>query len=327
MLTKTTLGAAFAAAFLASVPTAALAELPEPIRAMIDAAVNTGDQQKLDTVLELARKLYPQDIAQIDGIAAQLREQEAQRAANEAAVRTANEEAQREQEVRTAGLFDDWSGRVELGGFNSTGNSPNTGITAVLNLTREGERWRHNVRARADYQRSNDVTTRERFLVAYEPNLKLSDSLFAYALGQYERDRFQGFSARYSLSGGLGYQIIDSDAVQLSAKAGPAYRATNFTDGSSESSIAALVGLDFDWAITDRLKLTQDTNAVAEAGGSAVAFIGGRNTSINLVTGLNAKLSSKLSARLSYAVEHDTNPPEGAVNTDTQSRVTIVYDF
>ena len=51
------------------------------------------------------------------------------------------------------------------------------------------------------------------------------------------------------------------------------------------------------------------------------------NTSLDFITGLNAKISNDLNARLSYAVEYDSNPPPGAVQTDTLSRVTIVYDF
>ena len=82
-----------------------------------------------------------------------------------------------------------------------------------------------------------------------------------------------------------------------------------------------------DWDITDRLKLTQDTNAVAETGGSAIAIIDSRNTSVDLTTGLNAKINSSLSARLSYAIEYNSNPPPGAVQTDTLSRMTLIYDF
>ena len=69
--------------------------------------------------------------------------------------------------------------------------------------------------------------TSEQYLAAYEPNLVLSDRLFAFALAQYERDRFQGFSARYSVSGGLGYEIIDTETMSLSAQAGPEWRASS----------------------------------------------------------------------------------------------------
>ena len=146
-------------------------------------------------------------------------------------------------------------------------------------------------------------------------------------MAQYERDRFQGFSGRYAVSGGIGYRVLDEDNIKLSVKAGPAYRITEFNDGTSESRIAALLGLDFDWDISDRLKLTHDTNAVAEGGASAQAIIDSSNTSLNFVTGLNAKISDRISARVSYAIEYDSNPPAGAVQTDTLSRITLIYDF
>lgn len=311
--------AVFALAGALFVATPALADIPDPVRAMIEAAIAGGDETKVRTVIELARETNPQDAAELDDILANY---EASLA--EAAQAEAESEQQR---IREASLLENWSGRGELGAFRSTGNSSNTGLTAGLTLKREGIDWRHKLTGRADYQRSDGVTTREQFFASYEPSYKLSDRLFAYALAQYERDRFQGFSARYAVSGGLGYQIIDRPDLQLSAKAGPAYRITRFADGTSEDRLAALMGLDFDWDITDRLKLTHDTNAVAEAGGSATVLVDGRNTSLQFVTGLNAKISEDLSARFSYAIEHDSNPPPGAVRTDTLSRVTIIYDF
>ncbi len=297
----------------------ARAELPPSVRAIINAAIATGDESKVSTVAELARTTNPSDAEEIDAVLATF----------EAAVsaRKASEAAEREAKVRSAGPFDNWSGKGEFGAFRATGNSSNTGITTGLTIARQGINWRHNLTGRVDYQRANGVTTREQFLGRYEPNVKISDRFYAYALAQYERDRFQGFLARYAISGGIGYQALQKDDVQLSLKAGPAFRFNDFVDGRSESRIAGLIGIDFDWNITDRLKLTQDTNAVAETGGSAIAIIDSRNTSIDLVTGLDATIYRTLKARFSYSVEYDSNPPPGAVQTDTLSRVTLIYDF
>lgn len=302
-----------------AVPQAAAAELPEPVRAMIDAAITSGDEGKVRIVAELARTTNPSDIAEIDAIVATFE-------ANVAARKAAEAEA-RQAALREADLFDNWSGKGELGGFRATGNSSNTGLTAGLTVDRQGIAWRHRLTGRVDYQRANGTTTREQFLARYEPNVNVSDNFYVYALAQYERDRFQGFSGRYAISGGMGYQALKGEDVQLSVKAGPAYRVTEFIDGREESRIAGLVALDFDWNITERLKLTQDTNAVAETGGSAVAIIDSRNTSIDLITGLDATIAKSLKARFSYAVEYDSNPPPGAVQTDTLSRVTLIYDF
>ena len=309
--------ATVAGAVLAAQP--ALAELPTPVRAMIDAAIATGDEGKVKTIADIARTTNPGDIAEIDSLVADFTTALAARKAAEAEAKQAA--------LREADLFENWSGRGELGGFRATGNTSNTGVTAALTLERQGIKWRHRLTGRADYQRAAGVTTREQFLGRYEPNVNVSDRFYVYALAQYERDRFQGFSGRYAISGGMGYQALKKDDVQLSLKAGPAYRVTQFVDGRKESRIAGLLALDFDWQITERLKLTQDTNAVAETGGSAVAIIDSRNTSIDLITGLDAAIAKKLKARVSYAVEYDSNPPPGAVQTDTLSRITLIYDF
>lgn len=303
---KTALTVALAAV---AMPMTAHASLPDPVRAMIDAAIATGDKDKVATVIELARQTNPDDAAELDAIADAFAAQQAELAAAQAA---AAEEA-----IRESGLFDNWRGEGQLGAFRSTGNSSNTGLTAGLELERVGIDWRHKVTALADYQRSNGVTTREQFLFAYEPNIRIDDRLFAYGLAQYERDRFQGFTARYSVSGGLGWRAIREEDMTLSLKAGPAWRKTERVDGSSTSRIAGLGALDFDWRLSDTIKLTED----------ASAFVQSDNSTITSTTGIVAALGGDFSAKVSYTVELDTNPPPGAVKTDTLTRITLVYDF
>lgn len=297
----------------------AAAELPEPVRAMIDAAIATGDPAKVSAVTEIARTTNPDDLAEIDALESAFKDEQQQIAEAQKAAEVA--------EIRNAGLFDNWNGKGEIGGFRSAGNSSNTGLSAALALNREGIDWSHKLRGRADFQRSGSITTREQYLASYEPRYRINSRLFAYGLAQYERDRFQGFTGRYAVSGGLGYRVIDTDRLDLAVKAGPAYRVTDLVTGESEERLAALFGMDFDWRITDRLTLTQDTNAVAETGGQAVVFVDSNNTSLNVITGLDAKVSNNLTARLSYQLEYDSNPPAGAVKTDTLTRFTLVYGF
>lgn len=297
----------------------AAAELPEPVRAMIDAAVATGDAAKVKTVVDIARQTNPDDKAEIDALHEAFLTRQSELAAAE--------QARREEDLRTAGVFENWGGRGQIGAFQSSGNSDNVGVTLALSLDRKGIDWEHRLRGTVDYQRSNGLTSREQYLAAYEPRYQIDKSLFAYGLAQYESDRFQGFSSRYSLSGGLGYKLIDSPAAQLSLKAGPALRRVDFLDGTSDTSWGALAGVDFDWQIARQIKLTQDANLVADGGGAATIIVDSNNTSVLATTGLEAKVSDGLTTRLSYTVDYDSNPPLGAVSTDTLTRFTLVYGF
>ena len=299
--------------------TPAAAELPDPVRAMIEAAIATGEEAKVAAVIEAAKAVSPEDADAIDALDEGFRRGQAEIAA---ARRAAEQRA-----IRQAGLFDRWEGRGQIGAFQSTGNSESVGVTAALNLDRVGIDWRHKLRASVDYQRSGDVTTREQYFASYEPNFQINPRLFAYALGQWDKDEFQGVEQRYAISGGLGYRVLAAERMQLSVKAGPAWRRTDYTSGTGESRLAALAGLDFDWQLADAIKLTQSTDLVAEGGGTATAFIDANNTTLNLVTGLEADIIASLTARLSYTVDYDSNPPAGAVSTDTLTRFTLVYDF
>lgn len=297
----------------------AAAELPESVREMVEAAIASGNQATVDAVISIAKQTNPEDAAELDTMRSAFDQRQQELAAAEAKAKEAA--------IRSAGLFERWSGKGQIGAFQSSGNSDNVGISVALALMRDGIDWSHRIKASSDYQRSNDVTSREQYMLSYEPRFQINPQLFAYGLAQYESDRFQGFSSRYSASGGLGYRVIDEPDLQLSVKAGPAWRQTDFVDGRSEHKLAALIGMDFDWNITDRISLTQDTNMVADAGGSATAIIDSSNTSLNLATGLEAKINDALTTRLGYTVEYDSNPPAGSVSTDTLTRFTLVYGF
>lgn len=297
----------------------AAAALPVPVKAMIDAAIASGNKQDVLAVVKIAKATNPNDLAEIDSMMADYNAKQAKIAAT----------AQRKKQE--AGFFEDWKGQGELGGFRSTGNTRNLGITGGVKLVKDAVKWRLNFRARADYERNGGRTTRDQISVTIEPNYKFSKKLYSYGLTQFERDLLQGFSARYTVSGGLGYELVKTKDVRLAVKAGPAIRITHFVGGDSKSSLAGLVGVDFDWQISDNLKFTQDAGGTwasdAQGFTSAVAIIDSESTTLTATTALDAKLIGSLSTRFSYKIEHETNPPVGRIKTDTLSRVSLVYDF
>lgn len=303
----------------ASTSTPAAAALPAPVKAMIDAAIASGNKQDVLAVVKIAKATNPDDLAEIDALMTDYNARQEKLAA--VALRKKQE----------AGFFENWKGQGEIGGFRSTGNTRNLGLSGGVKLVKDAVKWRLNFQARADYERNTGKTTRDQLSATIEPNYKFNKRLYAYGLGQFERDRFQGFSARYTISGGLGYELVKTEDLRLAVKAGPALRITNFAGGGSKSSLAALAGLDFDWKISDHLKFSQDAGGTyasdAQGFGSAVLVTDSANTSLTATSALDAKLLGSLSARLSYTIEHETNPPAGRIKTDTLSRATLVYDF
>lgn len=285
-------------------PIAVTSEVPIPpaIRAMVDAAIASGNDGDIATVVKYARVADP---ASADAVLAIAEKWRADRAEF------------RQRTIREASVFQLWTGRAELGGYVTTGNSNTKGGSVVLDAKREGLQWRHKFHVQADYQENQDVTTREHYLASYEPNYKFDDRLYAYGAAQYESDRFLGYHDRYALSTGLGYSAVKTPAVRLDVELGPAYRHTAFTDDTVQNSPAARGQVDFNWKLLPGLSISQQ----------AGAYVQRFNSTVNGTTAVNARLIGPLSASLSYNFQYESMPPVGSVSTDTTSRASLVYSF
>jgi len=276
--------------------------IPPTIRSMLDAAMASGDENAVNTIVKYARVADP--------------------ASGDASLKLASDwkdarARERNERLREASAFELWTGRVEAGGFASTGNTQVTGITAAANLQRESLNWRQKLRLQADYQRNAGVTSREHYLAAYEPNWKIDDRLYLYGSAQFEADRFLGYYERYSASTGAGYNALRSPRLTLDIELGPAFRYTSFTDGRLQSSPAARGSLDMNLRLSSGVTVKQNASAYAER----------FNSTVSSNTAVAAKLIGPLSAQVSYTVQYESSPPEGRVSTDTTSRASLVYSF
>ncbi len=272
------------------------------VQAMLDAAMKAGDEAAVNAIVKYAKAADKQRAAAFEQAAARWRSERREAA---------------ERRIREARFIDLVKGRAELGGYYATGNSETVGLTGVLDLRREGLEWRHKLRVQADYQESLGVTVRERYLAAYEPNLKLDDRAYVYGAAQFESDRFLGFDARASLSAGAGYTAVRTPTLKIDLEIGPAFRHTSFTDATTESQLAARGKLDLDWTLARGIIFSQDASAYVQAA----------NSTITGKSALRARLFGPFSAQMSYAVNYESAPPIGRKTTDTVSRASLLVDF
>lgn len=284
-------------------------ELPRATRDLIEAAYDAGDDTTVTALFKLARRTNPQAERQIEALEAEIAAKRAEKLA-----RAARERAD---QLAAASFIDNWKGEVELGGSRSTGNNKTLAIYGALGLDREGLKWQHSVKARADFQRSNGRTTADRYRVSWQPNYKINDEIFIYGLTQYERDRFLGYSSRYTVSSGVGFTLISQSDTKLSVQGGPALRYTDSIGEPNETGAAARASLSLRWKVTPTLNLSQDAAVYLERG----------DTNAQSTTSLDTRLIGQLKARFSYDVQYEDRDVRGREPLDTISRATLVYSF
>ncbi|WP_338465731.1 DUF481 domain-containing protein [Novosphingobium sp. ZN18A2] len=276
--------------------------LPPDLQKMLDAAIASGNEKDVDTIARYIAQVAPDSAKTVTMAVAEHKK--------------ARKERQRER-LASQRFFDAWKGEGQFGAFQSSGNTNALGVSLGLSLEKEGLHWRHKIRGHVDYQRSDGVVSRNQMKFSYEPNRKFDGNMFVYGLAQFERDPFQGFEQRYSISGGLGSRLIDSNSMTLDVKAGPAWRFANYTTGPSDAQLSLLTAAQYKWRIARLLTFTQSLDAVLASG----------DKTVNAVSALDSKLGGGFSARLSWQLNYESDPADGAKSVDTLSRVTLVYGF
>jgi putative salt-induced outer membrane protein len=308
------LGAACAAAAPAGAQDAALVQgravaAEDTIAAMLAAAYRTGDDATIKAVLGVAKATFPDQVAEIDRLAAG-------DAAMLATIRRGEQEKEQAR-IAAATFFEIWKGELEFGASRSTGSSDVTGIYASAKLTRDGLRWRQKLNGRIDYQRTDDVTTTQRALVAYQPSYKLNEQSYAYGLLQYERDKSLGYLNRETVGAGFGTTVLSNARGRVDVEGGPAVRETDFFGRPDRTTLAARGSLSAHYALSPTLNLSQDASLFVEAG----------DTTATSTSAIDTKLIGRLKAKLSYNVQYEQYNAGARNSLDTISRATLVYGF
>ena len=284
-------------------------QLPEGVRAMIVAAIATGDAKAVETVIRLAKETHGGAAHEIDRIHEGFR--------TRLAAAQADEERQQRERLIEANLFEEWKGQVEFGASRATGNTSNLGLYGALGFERAGLRWRHKLTARADIQETNGISSSERLMATWQPFYRFHDRFYVYGITEYEYDPFQGYDDRYTLGGGGGYSFVPAAKAKLDLEGGPAIRHTDLMDSRSVTTLAARASMNFSWAISPTLEFKQNSSVYYEPG----------DTSANALSVIDTRLIGPIKARFSYDIRYESGVPVGAKSVNTQSRATLVYSF
>jgi len=284
-----------AAALMLQAQTAKAAPLPQAVADVIAAAAD--DPETLKAVIKAAKKANPGSVAEIDAQVAAL---QAPGAATPAAA-----------------MAEQTPARAQLGGSISTGNTNERAFAAALDFEKQTAAWGHDLNLSLDYKREGEDTTKDRYFAAYSLQRKLTPRLYAVGVLWGERDRFAGYNFRFSESLGLGYRLIDRPKLKLRLEGGPALRQAEYLSSDYEGTIAARGAGYLTWRIGPRLEFSQ----------TLVAYLENRNTTLLASSAITTRLQGAFSARASYELRHEAEPPNDRQKTDTTTRVTLLYSF
>lgn len=222
-------------------------------------------------------------------------------------------------------------GKGQFGFLESKGNTDAESINAALDIQRYDGPWKNELNILALYGRSSNIVSAERWELNEQTNYDFTPRAYAFGALRFEHDEFNGFLYQGTLTGGIGYKVLDDDYNKLAVQVGAGYRrlrpedlvkdadgrVISRTPGDTESGAIGTVGVDY---LHNFNKSTQLTNKFLVETGS-------QNTLAHENLAVAVKMSDKLALSAGYGILYNTSPGEGLKKLDTIATVNVVFSF
>lgn len=211
-----------------------------------------------------------------------------------------------------------WTSRVDALFSRSNGNANTQAFNVIGDSLYSYGQNEHRVTAFWGDEEAEGVTTKRQIEIDYTYRRYLQDNWFFGGNIEYFKDTLKDVDSRWTVGASVGKLFWDNPLGRLSVELGVS-QVFEDLGGDSESNPAVR------WALLYNRFLTAKTEFYHNH--EILKIFGGRGEIYDSSTGLRYSLSDALSVSLRADVRHETDPPEGAHNSDITYGVGVGYVF
>ncbi len=183
------------------------------------------------------------------------------------------------------------------------GNTETTNLSLTVSLKGPVSQSIENVnKAFFLLSKEKDITNAESMGLDSQIHWKHSEKFFSYYGIQGLRDRFKNYSSRFLPGAGVGYKVVTSEDVQLSASAGLSQVFTKYyASGETDSYTGISLGNEFAWKISETAELSQSLNLNTDVSDLSHYFL-------QFEVSLASAITKGLSVKLTMMDKYDSEP-------------------
>jgi len=210
-----------------------------------------------------------------------------------------------------------WKASAELGFVATSGNTKTETLNAKATASTDRKQWRHKGEITALKSSDDANTTAQKYTLMVQSDYKLEGKNFLFGVVTYDDDKFSGYEYRVTEAIGYGRRVIEETDMILDLEIGPGARQSKLDSGTTESEAILRAAANFGWTISKTSKFSEALTV--EAGEDA--------TVTKSVTSLASQIEGNLSMKITFTYKNTSEVPVGVEETDTETAITLVYNF
>ena len=210
-------------------------------------------------------------------------------------------------------------GAGEFGFTKNTGNTESQTVLGALKIDYIQPVYELKSAFSVNNKSESNVQTQERYVADLQYNrfYAADKSYYSFAQARFEKDEFADLKLDSLYTLGLGKTLIKNEKSILNSEAGIGFQTTDYKTAEDEDQMVLRLKADYAYQINEHVAFTQD----------AIVYSGGNQTKLETNSGLKVALAGDLNLKAGFQYRHNSDPGADAEKTDTQTTLTMIYDF
>jgi putative salt-induced outer membrane protein YdiY len=215
-----------------------------------------------------------------------------------------------------------WSRRIDLGINGEQDDSPTSTLTFGSKLAYKDSWESWSISGRYFYNLDDEGDDDNNAIVDLKREwLDPESRWFAAVAGRYQFDEFKDWKHRFTVLGGPGFHLVDTEKHGLDLLTGPAFTREFGTSKANEAEI--VLSLGYDWKISERQSFEVANQYFFQVAPNA----GDWRNFTTLGWSLRFMERPALSLNLGLQNEYESRPEPGDPNNDLKYALTLGMDF
>jgi putative salt-induced outer membrane protein YdiY len=209
-----------------------------------------------------------------------------------------------------------WKGNATAGYTITRGNSETDTANVNVDVLRRGEKDRITLKGAYLYGRQEDPSTgddkitQDKWFASTKYDYFFDGKTYVFGTGRLERNKTAHLDNRLSIGAGVGYQWVESDAMNLSTEAGLGWLYENYDDeDSSQSDVIAQFSYHIDRQLNEHVTALHDLSYYPALEDLSSYFL---TTQVEL----RASITKTVFASFKIVLDYDSTPAREAEKTD-----------
>lgn len=214
-----------------------------------------------------------------------------------------------------------WKNALGLSFIKTTGNSQTENLGLDIQGSRRPTPWGLEYRAFFNKAEDSGTKTAEQYYVGGRGYRKIAKRWDAFGGLSFARDEFAGFKLQTLVEAGVTYHALAGPKHFLSFDGGLTYTDENRIEPYPDVSfMGAILGLDYEFRITEKSSLTQTFDYYPN-------FDNSDDWRFVSETGVTASITDLLGLKFGYLYRYRNEPIGDAKSTDTTTTMSVVLNF